>query len=101
MGRPCAYAPPGYRARLRAALRRVAGTGDDGWQHGAARRLGVSDGVVSLWARGIKTPSMHNLVRLSGLSGVNLHWLLTGVGPIAAPGEDVAPDAEAEPGAAP
>ncbi len=87
VGRPLTYAPPGYRARLRATLHRVAGSSGRGWQAKAARAVGVSGNTVCMWATGERMPSLTVLVRVSGAAGVNLHWLLTGKGPIAAPGD--------------
>lgn len=85
VGRPLTYAPPGYRARLLATLHRLADPSERGWQIVVARRLGVSNNIVSMWETGDRMPSITVLVRISEASGVNLHWLLVGVGPIAAP----------------
>lgn len=85
-GRPLTYAPPGYRARLLATLHRIAGT-ERGWQSEAGRRLGVSANTVSMWETGDRMPSLTVLVRIAREAGVNLHWLVVGTGPIAAPGD--------------
>lgn len=45
----------------------------------------MSKNIVSMWEIGDRMPSITVLVRVSEASGVNLHWMLTGVGPIAAP----------------
>lgn len=84
-GRPLTYAPPGYRARLLATLHRIADPSERGWQVVVAGRLGVSNNIVSMWETGDRMPSITVLVRVSETSGVNLHWILLGVGPIAAP----------------
>lgn len=84
-GRPLTYAPPGYQARLRATLHRVAGHSGRGWQAVVAARLGVSNSTVCMLVAGVRMPSVTVLMRVSETSGVNLHWMLTGFGPIAAP----------------
>lgn len=84
-GRPLTYAPPGYQVRLRATLRRIADASGRGWQAVVAARLGVSNSTVCLLVAGERMPSITVLVRVSEASGVNLHWMLTGLGPIAAP----------------
>lgn len=84
-GRPLTYAPPGYQARLRATLHRVAGHSGRGWQAVVAVELGVSANAVYVWVTGGRMPSLTLLVRISEASGINLHWLVVGTGPIAAP----------------
>ena len=85
VGRPLTYAPPGYRARLLATLHRLADPSERGWQAVVAGRLGVSNNIVSMWETGDRMPSLTVLVRISAESGVNLHRLVVGTGPIAAP----------------
>lgn len=97
--RPPPYAPPGFRPRLREALVRVAGSDAPGWQARAARRLGVTRVSVSLWANGDQSPGLTTLAEIVRLSGVNAHWLLFGIGPIAAPGTACRLRAEAAPDA--
>ncbi len=59
-------------------------------QAGLAGRLGVGTKVVSAWEHDRSEPRANRLTMLSGLLGVSVAWLLTGLG------DGVAPPGEAE-----
>ncbi|HYP29388.1 MAG TPA: helix-turn-helix domain-containing protein [Blastocatellia bacterium] len=46
-----------------------------------AGRLGVKRQAVYKWGRGETHPDLDRLLQISELTGVSLHWLLTGEGP--------------------
>lgn len=71
----------GERLRL-ARLRKEMRQGDVG------DALGLSSGhaLVSQWERDKAIPTGEHLLALPGILGVNGHWLLTGDGPVEAPG---------------
>lgn len=60
-------------------------------QAGLAARIGVGAKVVSAWENDRSEPRANRLTMLSGMLGVSVSWLLTGVG------EGVAPPGEAQP----
>lgn len=55
-------------------------------------RLKVSRRTIGNWDTGRSRPSLDQILQLSDLLGVNIHWLLTGEGPWQAPlsAEDIA-----------
>lgn len=46
----------------------------------AGRRLGISGEIVNKWKSGDRKPGFDNLARLHEITGVNVHWLVTGEG---------------------
>ena len=47
-----------------------------------ARRLKTNHATIIPWATGKRMPTGELLLRIQNVTGVNLHWLLTGRGPI-------------------
>jgi len=46
----------------------------------AGRRLNISGEIVNKWKSGDRKPSFEFLLLLHNVTGVNLHWLITGKG---------------------
>lgn len=46
-----------------------------------AERLGVSKSAITAYLRGSTMPTAGSLVEIAGMTGCNIHWLLTGEGP--------------------
>lgn len=61
---------------------RLAGARQDAGltQHALATKLGVKTTTLAAWEDDFKEPRANRLQMLSGLLGVSLSWLLTGIG---------------------
>lgn len=46
-----------------------------------ARRIKATDATVKYYVDGSRLPTFENLLQISRVTGVNLHWLMTGRGP--------------------
>ena len=54
-----------------------------------AKIIGCSQAMVNFWVNAAKLPSMDTALKLSGMFGCNIEWLLTGKGS-KRPGEEIA-----------
>ena len=52
--------------------------GFDATQREFANRIGISQGQLSKYERGLAPPAVEVLIRIKQLYGVSLDWLLTG-----------------------
>lgn len=78
MGKTAVFAPSAFWRRLAEAL-------GEKWQpmnpNSLAKRLGMSQGSVHRWYRGVGLPELQTALELSKEGGVCVDWLLNGVKP--------------------
>ena len=77
---------PDFAKRLIIAWRKCDSAPDK--QTPLSKWLGFSQPTVNDWLNGKGLPSMNTALKLAGLFGCNVEWLLTGRGPMC-PGEEI------------